>query len=172
MYPFQLSICAESEFEEESTLEEIQPRADSFGYIAAVNLGGRYDVFHVVYEVTYERSLSTCFEFDCFKSPRQKYLNHAYIDAIIINFMRTKVVEQLKIEGLTTRGEHHRTEIRYGGNLKDFLKALHWISSSFSGYLGRSLLRRQSRSSALRTKKIDERPTTKGGRRLKDKYSM
>ena len=33
-----------------------------------------------------------------------------YIDALILNYMRIKVVEQLKIEGLTTRGQHHRKD--------------------------------------------------------------
>ncbi len=35
-------------------------------------------------------------------------LKHDYLEAIVLSYLRIKAVEQLRIEGLTTRGQHHR----------------------------------------------------------------
>ena len=37
-----------------------------------------------------------------------RLLQKSYVDAIVINYMRNRIVEELKVERLTTRRGHHR----------------------------------------------------------------
>jgi hypothetical protein len=37
-------------------------------------------------------------------------LREKYAEALVLNYCRVKVVEQLRIEGLTTRGQHQRKD--------------------------------------------------------------
>ena len=40
--------------------------------------------------------------------PSFRLLQKSYVDAIVINYMRNRIVEELKVERLTTRRGHHR----------------------------------------------------------------
>jgi len=42
----------------------------------------------------------------------RRALKKAYAEATVINFLRVKAVEQLRIEGLTTRGQHQRVSVK------------------------------------------------------------
>ena len=41
-----------------------------------------------------------------------RLLQQSYVDAIVINYMRNRIVDELKVEKLTTRGGHHRKQRR------------------------------------------------------------
>lgn len=87
-------------------LEEVHPRPSTFGYVAAARVPGEgVDVVHIVCEAEAQLNFSC---FDWFASARKKLLQKSYVDAIVINYMRNRIVEELKVERLTTRRGHHR----------------------------------------------------------------
>ncbi len=92
-------------------VEVAAAKADHFGFVAAAasTRESAFDLAHVFYRVTQRiDGESKCA--NCFTSSRQKRHKRLMRDAVVINFMRVRVVEQLRIEGLTTRGQHHRKE--------------------------------------------------------------
>lgn len=93
--------------ESERTMEEVLPREDRFGYLAAVDIKGRIDYVLIVVESTYDVKPTLC---SCCLPSRQRQIKKDYENAIMINHMRNKIFEELKIEGLTTRGQHHKKD--------------------------------------------------------------
>ena len=81
---------------------------DLFGYVAVAVNEETFDVAHVFYNV--DRREMRGIDLNCLVSKQQKERKKVFLDALVINYMRIKVIEQLKIEGLTTRGQHHRKE--------------------------------------------------------------
>ena len=53
-----------------------------------------------------------------------RLLQQSYVDAIVINYMRNRIVEELKVEGLTTRRGHHRKPEHRG---PDSIEETNWL---------------------------------------------
>eukprot|EP00095_Tigriopus_kingsejongensis_P003780 maker-scaffold155_size301336-snap-gene-0.13 protein:Tk03780 transcript:maker-scaffold155_size301336-snap-gene-0.13-mRNA-1 annotation:"uncharacterized protein FFUJ_07773" len=91
----------------ERMMEEVLPRKDRLGYLAAVDIEGKMDFVLIVVESSYDVKPTLC---SCCLPSRQRQIKQDYERAIMINYMRNKIFEELKIEGLTTRGQHHKRD--------------------------------------------------------------